>query len=269
MQGPGATNAVRTLIAALLHELPATAVVTDRCTVTALLGAHPDELLHAGDHPDSVPRSRYRRVHAVQHPGDVLDYAHAHLDRQPGTPPTPRARPQPVVLVLPSPRTTATRNALAPPLRRGRHDIVALIHGPTPACSVIPRRSRMHSWPNAAQHHLVATALLLFSCSSKLRKPLLGHLKEDAVGFFRLGHMWVILAHMSDMHSLEWGQRMPGIAYGVVAHKEVTVRKIIDISPKNRSHMERVTCACLALATCQLKASSNLCNSALGDSRRK
>ena len=143
LQGPGATNAARTLIAALLHALPATTVVSDRYTVAALLGAHPHQRPHTGD--DRAPAHSYRRVHVVDHPRDVLDYAHAHLHQHApttlttlttpttSTAPTAGASPPPLVLVLPSPTNPATRDALAATLRRGRpHGVVALLHGPWP-----------------------------------------------------------------------------------------------------------------------------------------
>ena len=161
LQGPGATNAARTLIAALLHALPATTVVSDRYTVAALLGAHPHQRPCTGNDHDRAPTHRYRRVHVVDHPRDVLDYAHAHLHRHaPTTPttsttstaptaPTAGASPAPLVLVLPSPTNPATRGALAATLRRGRpHGVVALLHGPWPLgwnCLWVPRTPSPHA----------------------------------------------------------------------------------------------------------------------------
>jgi DNA-binding SARP family transcriptional activator len=118
VDGAGAIDTARTLIAALLLTAPAATLVTDHHTATALLGAQPQN--RQSDRDDAAP------LRVLAHPHAALDLATTTLGVD--TPSGDSSR-RPLVLLLPTPTGSIQRHALAELLRRHPTDLAAIIHG--------------------------------------------------------------------------------------------------------------------------------------------
>lgn len=129
LDGPAATDAARTLLAALLTTAPATSIVTDQHTAAALLGTPTDHTPAGNAAGDTTGPNGGARWRVLPDPTAVL--AHAHATLRDGIP-RRYGVGSPMVLGLPAPTGSWQRAALAALLRHRPTAVVAIIGGVWP-----------------------------------------------------------------------------------------------------------------------------------------